>query len=102
MELRVDTEPVDGSVAVRVRVRLTQREIGRVFTSGDLLLHLPSEGLVSEEADRPVPRTSMYLSELAELREGYRRVFCDQSAADAFAAELREQLQHAAGIVGAP
>jgi hypothetical protein len=93
VEYRVDSEPTNGSVAVRTFVRLTPRELTSVFVAGDVLLHLPTDGLAEAAAERPIPRTSMFLSELAELREGYLRVFADQASADAYAAEVREQLE---------
>jgi len=96
VEVQVDSEPVDGSVAVRVVVHLTPRELTRVFVAGDVLLHLPADGLVDDVGECPMPRTSMFLSEMAELRDGYLRVFADRASADAYAADVRAQLEQAA------
>jgi len=101
VEFRVDSEPVDGRVAVRILVRLTPRELNNVFVAGDVLLHLPADGLAESGGERPIPRTSMFLSEMAELREGYLRVFADQASADVYAAEVRDQLEGVAAEMGA-
>jgi hypothetical protein len=93
VEFHVDNERADDSVAVRVLVRLTPRELTSVFVAGDVLLHLPTDGLAESAAGRPMPRSSMFLSEMAERREGYLRVFADQASADAYAAEVRGQLE---------
>lgn len=101
VEVQVATKPADGNIAVRVALRLTSRELGRVFVRGDVLIHLPTEGTVPDEAATPVPRNSLFLSELAELPDGFTRVFTDQAAADAFAAIVRSQLDDAAVKLGA-
>jgi hypothetical protein len=101
VEVQVATELADGNVAVCVSLRLTSRELSRVFLSGDVLIHLPAEGIVLEEAASPVPRTGLFLSELAELAGGFTRVFASRAAADAFAASVRGQLDDAAVKLGA-
>ena len=101
MEVQVATESADGNVAVRVVLRLTSRELSRVFVSGDVLIHLPTEGIVPDDAASPMPRSGLFLSELAELVEGFTRVFVDRPAADAFAAAVRGQLDDAAVWLGA-
>jgi hypothetical protein len=102
VEVQLATEAADGSVAVRVLLRLTPRERSRLFTSGDVLIHLPTEGVVLDDAASPVPRTGLFLSELAELKGGFRRVFAGAPAADAFAANVRDQLDNAATKLAAP
>jgi hypothetical protein len=96
VEVQLATEPADGNIAVRVLLRLTPRERSRVFVSGDVLIHLPTEGVVLNDAASPVTRTGLFLSELAELHGGFTRVFGDRTAADAFAASVRGQLDDAA------
>jgi hypothetical protein len=83
-------------MAVHVQVRLSGRETNRLFLSGDSLIHLPLEGSVPDD-DRsgPIPRSSIFLSELAGTREGLIRVFSDESAAEAFAKAVRGQLETA-------
>jgi len=92
VEYGVDSEPAHGNVAVRVVVRLTPRELTKLFVAGDLLVHLPADGLLESAPEGPMPRTSMFLSELAERRDGYLRSFRDRAAAEAYTAVLREQL----------
>jgi hypothetical protein len=101
VEVQVATKHADGTVAVRVALRLTSRELGRVFVRGDVLIQLPTEGIVPDEAAGPVPRSGLFLSELAELPDGFTRVFVDQASADAFAASVRGQLDDAAAKLGA-
>ena len=92
VEVQIASEPSHGTVAVRVRLRLTAREIGRVFVGGDVLVQLPTNGVVIDEGAAPIPRTGIFLSELAEEREGFVRRFTDQASADAYAASVSEQL----------
>jgi hypothetical protein len=101
VEVQVATKPADGTVAVRVALRLTSRELGRVFVRGDVLIQLPTEGTVPDDGAAPVPRSGLFLSELAELPNGFTRVFVDQASADAFAASVRGQLDDAAAKLGA-
>jgi hypothetical protein len=100
VEVQVATKPADGNIAVRVALRLTSRELGRVFVRGDVLIHLPTEGIVPDEDAAPVSRSELFLSELAELPDGFTRVFVDQAAADAFVASVRGQIDDAAVKLG--
>ena len=102
MEVQFATESTDGTIAVRVSLRLSPRERSRLFVSGDMLIHLPTEGVVLDEAAPPMPRTGLFLSELAELPGGFLRVFSDRASADAFAASVRDQLDDAASRLAAP
>ena len=60
-------------------------------SSGDTLIQLPLDGALPEEG-APIPRTSIFLSELAGFRDGFRRVFADAAAAEAYASSVRSQL----------
>jgi hypothetical protein len=91
MEVEILNEETGGGVAVRVSVRLSGRETSRLFLSGDTLIQLPTDGALPEEG-APIPRTSIFLSELAGLRDGFRRVFANAAAAQAYAASVRSQL----------
>lgn len=91
MQIEIAIEDVPGGVAVRTRVQLDARETSRLFLSGDTLIQLPLEGALPDEA-APIPRMSIFLSELAGLRDGYVRAFGDTTSAQAYAASLRGQL----------
>jgi len=93
MDLHVDTEPIDRTVAVRVQVQLTTREKNRLFSKGDPLIQLPTAGLVEDVGGPPVERTTIFLTELADLRGGLTRMFVDSASADHFATEVRGQLE---------
>ena len=95
MEIDIANELVPEGVAVRVSVRLTGRETNRLFLSGDTLIQLPLDDALSASADSPIPRTSIFLSELVGLADGLSRVFADGAAADAFAGAVRSQLDTA-------
>lgn len=95
MEITLGSEEVAAGVAVRVAVRLTGRELNRLFLSGDTLIQLPLDGAVLDAEASPLPRTSMFLSELAGSTEGFTRVFTDAAAAAAFESEVRRQLETA-------
>ena len=101
VEVQFATESTDGTIAVHVSLRLTPRERSRVFISGDVLIHLPTEGVVLDDAAPPMPRTGLFLSELAELPGGFTRVFSDRASADAFAVSVRGQLDDAASKLAA-
>ncbi len=62
-------------VAVQVKVRLSGRETSRLFVSGDTLIQLPLDGALLDADGSPVPRTSIFLSELAGKRDGLSRTF---------------------------
>jgi hypothetical protein len=91
MDIDIVSEEVSDGVAVRARVRLSGRETNRLFLAGDTLIQLPLEGALPEEG-APMPRASIFLSELAGLRDGYVRTFVDVAAAQAYAESLRSQL----------
>ena len=91
MDVEILNEETPGGVAVRVRVRLSGRETNRLFLDGDVLIQLPLDGAQPEEG-APIPRTSIFLSELAGFRDGFRRAFVDAGAAQAYAETLRSQL----------
>ncbi|HSL96562.1 MAG TPA: hypothetical protein VLA35_11715 [Thermoleophilia bacterium] len=95
MEISLASEDVAAGVAVRVSVRLSSRELNRLFLSGDTLVQLPLDGAVLEADAAPIPRTSIFLSELAGSAEGFSRVFADAAAAAAFEAAVRRQLETA-------
>jgi hypothetical protein len=94
MDVEIQDERIEEGIAVTVRVRLSGRETNRLFLSGDTLVQLPLDGALPDEAT-PIPRTSIFLSELAGLRDGYRRVFRDTATAATYAAALRTQLSTA-------
>ena len=50
---------------MQVRVRLSGRETSRLFLSGDTLIQLPLDGALPDADGSPVPRTGIFLSELA-------------------------------------
>jgi len=91
MEIAITNEDVPGGVAVRTCVQLTSRETNKLFLSGDTLIQLPLEGALPDEA-APIPRMSIFLSELAGQRDGYVRTFADAASAQAYAASLHSQL----------
>lgn len=100
MEIDIAQELVPDGTAVRVRVRLSGREVNRLFLSGDTLVQLPLDGSVDDpgalsEGAAPIPRSAIFLSELAGLPDGFTRVFADETAAETFAAAVRTQLQSA-------
>ncbi len=95
MEIDVGSEQVAEGVAVHVRVRLSPRELNRLFLSGDTLIQLPLEGIIDEPGNAPIPRMSMFLSEIAGSSDGFSRTFADASSADSFARTVREQVSTA-------
>ena len=95
METDIANEQVPEGVAVRVRVRLSGRETSRLFLSGDTLIQLPLDGALTACEGSPIPRTSIFLSELVGLAEGLSRVFADGAAAGAFSDAVRSQLDSA-------
>jgi hypothetical protein len=98
VEIDIAKELVPDGVAVRVLVRLSGREANRLFLSGDTLVELPLDGVVDAPAaagSSPIPRSTIFLSELAGLAGGYTRVFADDASADRFAAAVRADLQKA-------
>jgi hypothetical protein len=95
VEIALTSEDLAAGVAVHVSLRLSGRELNRLFLSGDTLVQLPLDGAVLEAEAAPIPRTSMFLSELAGSAEGFTRVFADAAAAAAFEAAVRRQLETA-------
>jgi hypothetical protein len=98
VELDIAKERVPDGVSVKVRVRLSGREAGRLFLSGDTLVELPCEGSVPPgdgAAVPPLPRSTIFLSELAGLPGGFTRVFRDDASAEAFTAAVSACLQSA-------
>jgi hypothetical protein len=93
VELRIDTEPMDRTVAVRVEVQLTTREKNRLFSQGDPLVQLPTAGLVEDVGGPPIERTTIFLTELADLPGGLTRMFVDDASARHFAGAVRSQLE---------
>jgi hypothetical protein len=95
VEIAIANERVAAGVAVHVRVQLSTRETNRLFLHGDTLIQLPLNGALPETDGAPLPRTSMFLSELAGSRDGFTRVFTDEAAAEGFAVAVRSQLETA-------
>jgi len=95
VEIDISSLQVPEGVAVQVRVRLSGRESSRLFVSGDTLLQLPLEGSLPDLDGSPVPRSSIYLSELAGRRDGLVRTFISSGDAEAFSAAVRTQLETA-------
>ena len=95
MEIDIAKEQVPGGIAVLVRVRLSGRETNRLFLSGDTLIQLPWDGAVADHEGSPIPRTSIFLSEIAGAKDGLRRSFTDQPNAERFATDVRTQLEKA-------
>jgi hypothetical protein len=95
VEIDIANEQVPEGVSVRVQVRLSGRETSRLFLSGDTLIQLPLDNALTAFEGSPIPRTSIFLSELVGLPDGLSRVFADGAAADAFAGAVRTQLDTA-------
>ena len=95
MEIEVAQERASEGVTVRVLVRLSSRETNRLFLSGDTLIQLPLDGMAAHPQDAPIPRTSIFLSELAGSHEGFTRTFVDEARAESFARALRSQIESA-------
>jgi hypothetical protein len=95
VEIDITSQQVPQGVAVQVKVRLSGRETSRLFVTGDALIQLPLDGALPDDDVSPVPRTSIFLSELAGRRDGLTRTFADGAAAQAFSAAVRTQLDTA-------
>ncbi len=95
MEISIANEQVPGGIAVHVQVRLSGREANRLFLAGDTLIQLPLDGSLPDTDGNPIPRVSIFLSELAGARDGLTRVFEDAPSAESFAATVRSQLETA-------
>ncbi len=94
MDVDISKAVVEQGIRVTVQVRLSGREANRLFLDGDTLIQLPLDGALPDEGT-PIPRMSIFLSEIAGSRGGLTRVFVDDSAAQAYAASLRTQLEDA-------
>jgi hypothetical protein len=92
VEITIASEQVQAGVAVTVCVRLSGREANRLFLAGDHLIQLPLDGALPDADAGPLPRMTIFLSELCGARDGLTRVFADQASAQAFAAAVRSQL----------
>jgi len=92
VELDIASEQVANGIAVHVRVRLSPRELNRLFLSGDTLIQLPLDGLADDAGAAPIPRTSIFLSEIAGGPEGFTRTFADAAHAESFASAVRDQI----------
>ena len=95
MEISIANEQVPDGFAVRVQVKLSGREASRLFVAGDTLIQLPLDGALPDTDGNPIPRTSIFLSELSGARDGLTRVFHDAASAQAFAAAVHHQLETA-------
>jgi hypothetical protein len=95
VEIEVAQELVSEGVTVRVLVRLSGRDTNRLFLSGDVLIPLPLDGIVAQPESAPIPRTSIFLSELAGSHEGFTRTFTDETHADSFVRAVRSQIESA-------
>jgi hypothetical protein len=95
VEIDITSQQVPEGMAVQVKVRLSGREASKLFVSGDTLIQLPLDGALPDTDGTPVPRMSIFLSELAGRRDGLSRTFTDAAAAQAFAGSVRTQLETA-------
>lgn len=95
MEIDISSEQVAAGVAVHVHVRLTPRELNRLYLSGDTLIQLPLDGIADESSSAPIARTSIFLSELAGNQAGFTRLFIDAVHAEAFATSVSKQVPSA-------
>ena len=95
MEIDIGHEQVTAGIAVHVRVRLSPRELNRLFLAGDTLIQLPLDGIADEVGAAPIPRTSMFLSEIAGSPDGFSRTFADAAYAASFAQVVRDQISNA-------
>lgn len=80
---------------MRVQVRMSSRELNRLYLSGDTLILLPVDGMTEQPKGAPIPRSSMFLSEIAGSQEGFTRAFVDASSAERFADDVRIQISTA-------
>jgi hypothetical protein len=95
VEISIANEQVPDGFAVRVQVKLSGREASRLFLSGDKLIQLPLDGALPDTDGNPIPRMSIFFSELVGARDGLTRVFEDATSAGSFAAVVRSQLETA-------
>jgi hypothetical protein len=95
VEIDIGSEQTSAGVVVHVLIRLSARELNRLFLSGDTLIQLPLDGMADEPGGAPIPRMSMFLSEIAGSPAGFSRTFADATHADSFARVVREQISTA-------
>jgi len=95
VDISIANERASRGHEVRVQVKLSGREANRLFLAGDTLIRLPLDGALPDADGSPIPRVSIFLSELAGSREGLTRVFADEASAQSFAAAVRSQLETA-------
>jgi hypothetical protein len=95
VEIDIGSEQVSQGIVVHVRVRLSARELNRLFLKGDTLIQLPLEGAADDVGGAPMPRMSMFLSEIAGAPDGFLRTFSDAACADSFARVVRDQISTA-------
>lgn len=95
VEIDIAREHLPHGVTVRVQVRLSGREANRLFLSGDSLIQLPLEGVLPGVEKAPIPRMTIFLSELAGTRDGLTFTFADDAAAESFGASIRTQIETA-------
>lgn len=93
MEIDISQTANSRGVEVRVIVRLTSREMSRLFMAGDTLIQLPLEGALPDDDKSPIPRMSIFLSELTAAREGLVRTFVDAANAEEYARVVHTQLE---------
>lgn len=92
MEIEIASEQLAQGFTVHVAVRLSSREANRLFVNGDVLVQLPTEGLLPTLDEAPLPRPSIFLSELAGSTHGFSRTFTSADAADRFVGAVGDQL----------
>jgi hypothetical protein len=95
VEIDITSQQVPDGVEVRVKIRLSRRETNLLFVSGDTLIQLPLDGALPDSDASPIPRMSIFLSELAGKRDGLSRTFSDSGDAETFAVAVRSQLETA-------
>jgi len=95
VELDIASEQVSAGIEVHVLVRLSPRELNRLYLAGDTLIQLPLDGFVDGAESAPIPRSSIFLSEIAGSQDGFSRTFADAAHADAFATAVRDQISTA-------
>ncbi len=95
VEIDIAREQLPHGVRVRVQVRLSGREANRLFLSGDSLIQLPMEGVLPDAEKAPIPRMTIFLSELAGTRDGLTLTFADDATAESSGASIRAQIETA-------
>jgi len=93
VEIAIVKEQVPAGVAVHVHVKLSSREMNRLFLAGDTLIQLPLDGVAEESSASPLPRMNIFLSELAGAADGFTRTFTSEAHADEYARVVRAQIE---------